>query len=135
MQLNVTTDYGIRVILYLAQKNGVASSSEICEKMGIPPSYIHKIAKTLKKAGMIREIRGSKGGFELKKNPNSLSVLAIVNAFEKTINISKCLEKDKFCSKDIPLFLGVRELYAEIQAELHNRLDVKISNFLNDGDC
>jgi len=135
MQLNVTTDYGIRVILYLAQKNGAASSSEICEKMGIPQSYMHKIAKTLKKAGMIREIRGSKGGFELKKDPNSLSILTIVNAFEKTTKINKCLEKDKFCSRDAKLCCGVRDLYAEIQTELDNRLDVKISTFLNDGDC
>jgi Rrf2 family nitric oxide-sensitive transcriptional repressor len=131
VQLNITTDYGIRVILYLAQKNSVASSSEICEKMGIPQSYMHKIAKALKKANMIHEIRGSKGGFELKKRPDHLSILAIINAFEKKKNINKCTEKGKVSYSDIKLCHGVRELYAEIQNEMYNRLDVKVSAFLN----
>ena len=134
MQLNVTTDYGIRVILYLAQKNDIASSKEICEKTGIPPSYMHKIARTLKKAGMINEIRGSKGGFKLKKEPNKLTILAIISAFEKTININRCLEADQLCSRYATIDCKVRELYTEIQTELHNRLDVNVATFLNESD-
>ncbi|WP_343383096.1 Rrf2 family transcriptional regulator [Candidatus Bathycorpusculum sp.] len=130
MQLNVTTDYGIRVVLYLANKNGVASSNEICMEMGIPCTYMHKIARTLKNAGIIREIRGSTGGFVLQKDPDNLSILHIVSAFEKTMNINRCMEEDKFCSRDAVPFCPVRDLYVEAQAEFHNKLNVKISHFL-----
>ena len=40
MQINVTTDYAIRVVLYLAIKNSITPSSEIASGMGIPKSYI-----------------------------------------------------------------------------------------------
>jgi Rrf2 family nitric oxide-sensitive transcriptional repressor len=130
MQLNVTTDYGIRVVLYLAQKNEVASSNEICIKMGIPCTYMHKITRTLKNAGILREIRGSTGGFVLQKDPDNLSILNIVSVFEKTMNINRCLETDKFCSRDAVAFCAVRDIYVEAQTELHNRLNVKISTFL-----
>lgn len=43
MQLNVTTDYAIRTVLYLAIKDELATSNEIAMAMGIPPSYVLKI--------------------------------------------------------------------------------------------
>ncbi|MDR2202855.1 MAG: Rrf2 family transcriptional regulator [Nitrososphaerota archaeon] len=131
MHLNVTTDYGIRVVLYLAKKRGVASSSEICANMGIPHTYMHKIVKPLKKAEILREVRGSNGGFVLIKSPNDFSILTIVNAFEKTMNLNKCLEEDKFCSRNASSCCKIRELYVNAQAEFHQNLDVKVSTFLD----
>ena len=128
--MNVTTDYGVRVVLYLAEKKCVTSGSEICEKMGIPHSYMHKIARVLKNAGILQEVRGAAGGFVLKKDPESLSILTVVSAFEKTIILNRCLESDKFCSIDAASCCAVRELYADAQSELHNKLNVKISTFL-----
>ncbi|MCL2477483.1 Rrf2 family transcriptional regulator [Candidatus Bathycorpusculum sp.] len=110
MQLNVTTDYDIRVVLYLAKKKGVANSNEICIEMGIPCTYMHKITRTLKNAGIRREIRGSTGGFVLQKDPESLSILNIAVAFEKTMNINRCLEADKFCNRDAVPFCAVRDI-------------------------
>jgi Rrf2 family nitric oxide-sensitive transcriptional repressor len=130
MQLNVTTDYGIRTVLYLAQKKDIANSNEISTKMGIPPTYMHKITRALKNAGILREIRGSTGGFILQKDPTTLSILNIVNAFEKTMNINRCLEEDKFCSRDATSFCAVRDIYTQAQTELHDRLNIKISTFL-----
>ncbi|MDR0797195.1 MAG: Rrf2 family transcriptional regulator [Nitrososphaerota archaeon] len=131
MQLNITTDYGIRVVLYLAQKNGLASSTEICENMAIPCGYMHKIARILKNAGIIREVRGVNGGFKLIKSIDDISILSIVRAFEKTVNINRCLEDDEFCSRNAAHQCVVRELYAGVQSKLHEMLDVKISTFFN----
>jgi Rrf2 family nitric oxide-sensitive transcriptional repressor len=130
MQLNLTTDYGIRVVLYLAQKNSVVNSKEICKEMGIPHTYMHKIARGLKNVGIIKEVRGSVGGFELKENPDKVSILTIANAFEKTMNITTFLEKNEFCSRDTTPYRKVREFYTEIQNELNTKMDKKISSFL-----
>lgn len=37
MQLKVSTDYAIRIVLHLAVKGGAATSSEISGQMGVPP--------------------------------------------------------------------------------------------------
>ena len=52
MQLNVTTDYAIRTVLYLAIKDELATSNEIAMAMGIPPSYVLKITSKLVVAGI-----------------------------------------------------------------------------------
>jgi Rrf2 family nitric oxide-sensitive transcriptional repressor len=132
VQLNVTTDYGIRVVLYLAQKNDVVSSTEICENMGIPYSYMHKITRVLKNADIICEKRGAAGGFELKKSASEVSVLDIMHAFEKTMTINRCLEADEFCSRNATYYCVVRKFYADIQDRLTGMLDVKISTFFSE---
>jgi Rrf2 family protein len=130
MQFTITADYGIRVVLYLAQKKGVVNSNEICTKMAIPRSYMPKITRVLKNVGLLREVRGSMGGFVLQKSPDSISVLNIINAFEKTMRISKCLEGDKFCNRDAVGFCALRDIYAKTQTDLYNSLNIKLSTFL-----
>lgn len=91
---------------------------------------MHKITKVLKNNEIVREVRGSAGGFMLKKDPDDLSVLTILRAFEKTMNINRCLEEDAFCSRNATVYCVIRKIYAEIQEELYKRLDIKLSTFL-----
>lgn len=49
MQLNVTTDYAIRIVLYLGQCKKRASATEISSEMGIPKGYLEKVLSKLKK--------------------------------------------------------------------------------------
>ena len=55
MQINVTTDYGIRAVLYLAIQNKVTASSDVASAMGIPKSYILKITNKLLAAGIVKK--------------------------------------------------------------------------------
>ena len=53
MQLNVTTDYAIRMILDIALKDKIVTAAEISNDMKIPKSYVLKMAKRLKTAGLL----------------------------------------------------------------------------------
>lgn len=130
MQLNVTTDYAIRIVLYLAIKKKIVSSSEIANAMGIPPTYIMKITRTLKHADVLSEKRGVDGGFMLNRAPDQLTLLDIVAALEKTVNINRCLEEDEFCSRNAVAYCTVRKLLVRLQAEFAEGLNVKISELI-----
>jgi len=130
MQLNVTTDYAIRIVLYLATKKKVVNSNEIAKAMGIPSTYIMKITRTLKQADILREKRGVDGGFVLNMEPEQLTLLEIVGALEKTVNINRCLEEDEYCSRNAVTFCNVRKLLVRLQAELAEGLNVKISELI-----
>jgi len=130
MQLNVTTDYAVRIVLYLAMNDRVVSSGEIAKVMGIPPTYIMKITRTLKHANIVSEKRGVDGGFVLNRAPDQLTLLDIVSALEKTVNINRCLEEDKHCSRNAVAFCNVRKLLVRLQAELAEGLNVKISELI-----
>ena len=59
MQLNISTDYAIRIVLYLALKGGAATSGEISGQMGIPQSVIATLSTPLQKASLLTTRRGA----------------------------------------------------------------------------
>ena len=64
MQLKITTDYAIRMILYLAQNESViVSATEIAQAMKIPHSYLIQIGAVLKKSGLIQAHRRCNGEY------------------------------------------------------------------------
>ena len=131
LQLNVTTDYAIRIVMYLAIQQKVVNSREIAKEMGIPMTYIMKITKKLKDAKLLSEKRGVDGGFMLNKAPDRLTLLDIVGALEKTVKINRCLEDDEYCSRDAVAFCTVRKLLVQLQAEFAEGLNVKISDLIS----
>lgn len=115
MQLNITTDYAIRTVLFLAIKKDVVSSSEISVAMKIPQNYILVLTKRLREAGIIDTIRGSNGGFVLKKEPWDISIHDIIQAMEGTTKINRCLEEDHYCSRHAIDTCPVRKNYEKFQ--------------------
>jgi Rrf2 family protein len=63
----------------------------------IPKSFLAKIFQNLAKAGLVRSIRGSGGGFALAKNPAEISVLEIVEAVEGRIVFQRCKQSKPEC--------------------------------------
>lgn len=122
MQLNITTDYAIRIVIYLAIKEKLTTSREISEAMFIPESYINKIMRKLKAAGIVNTYNGAKGGYDLKKKPDEISLLDIVKIMENTIKFNRCLEGDGYCSRQATKTCLVHKYYKVIQSEIETRL-------------
>lgn len=122
MQINVTTDYAIRVVLYLAVKNSITPSSEIASTMGIPKSYILKITNKLQDAGIAERIVGARGGFMLTKNPEKINLYEIIKIMEPTMKINRCLEDDEYCSRFATDNCPIRNFYTRLQNELESKL-------------
>lgn len=47
MQLKVSTDYAIRIVLYTAITMKITTSKELSDKLGIPQSIVLKIGRNL----------------------------------------------------------------------------------------
>ena len=105
MQLNVTTDYAIRMTLFLAILGTPMGSEDISKQMGIPKQMIAQIAKPLRNAGIIATKRGVGGGFSLNRKPEDISLADIFNA----------VEEDCYCSRHATETCPVRKFYKEMQ--------------------
>ena len=115
MQLNVTTDYAIRTVLYLGQCKKIASATEISNEMGIPRGYLEKVLSKLKKAEYISADLGARGGYRL----NTLG--DVIRLMESTTKINRCLEDDAYCSRKAVDFCAVRRYYAKVQEKLETQ--------------
>ncbi|MDR1774069.1 MAG: Rrf2 family transcriptional regulator [Clostridioides sp.] len=120
MQLNITTDYAIRIILYLGMKKGVVSSKEISENMGITQNYVIKITSNLSNAGFVKKVRGMNGGFMLIKD--DLTLYDIVEKIEPTIRINRCIEEEQYCSRCATKNCAIRRKFVGLQGTIDGYL-------------
>lgn len=118
MQLNVTTDYAIRTVLYLGQSKKVASATEISNEMGIPRGYLEKVLSKLKKADYISADLGARGGYRLNMTLHDITLGDVIRLMENTTKINRCLEEDEYCNRKAVDYCAVRRYYAKVQKEL-----------------
>ena len=133
MRLNITTDYAIRIILYLSMKGGIISSKELSETMKIPENYVLKVARKLTKAGLTRTYVGKNGGFAVNKPAKQIDLLSIIEIMENTVKINRCLEEDEYCSRFATATCPVRSFYCILQDELESKLSSITIKSLLDG--
>ncbi len=123
MKLTTRSRYGTRMLLDLAQNGGggPVRVSEIAQRQGISVKYLEKLSRILKKAGLIRSMRGSKGGHLLAKPPAEISMGEIVRALEGDLNLVTCWTDRTSCPrlKSCP----TSKLWQEVSKALLERLD------------
>lgn len=115
MQLNKTTDYAIRMIIYLAKENKMITTEELVEHICVTENYTRKILRKLAKGGIVNLKSGINGGVILKKTPCEISLYDIITIMEVTTKINRCLEKDKKCDLACEKTCPIRRFYIQLQ--------------------
>ena len=75
-------DYALRALLDLAaQPSGRPTQSrEIASRQDIPESYLNQLLVVLRRAALVRSVRGAAGGYVLGRPPHLLTVADVVSA-------------------------------------------------------
>ncbi len=78
--------------MHLARRNPGqrAMIDDVSREEHIPRSFLAKIFQHLARAGLVRSVRGSRGGFALLKPPAEISVLQVIEAVEGKIVFQRC---------------------------------------------
>jgi len=91
MQLTVHTDYGLRVLLYLAHfRERRVGTEEISTAYGISKHHLVRVVQTLADAGFVRVTVGRAGGVELARDPKDMRLGQIVRATEASFRLVEC---------------------------------------------
>ena len=89
----------MRLMLELGRHygQGPLSMSAVSRKQDIPVKYLEQIIIPLKKEGLIRSVRGPKGGHMLTKPPSEISVWKVLNLLETQVVLLDCLNDPQVC--------------------------------------
>jgi Rrf2 family protein len=88
LQVPVSVEYGLRAMVYLAQKHaGVRPirAAEIASQEGLPLPFLQRLLARLQRAGLVASSRGVHGGHRLARLPEAIRVLEIVEALTAPI--------------------------------------------------
>ena len=87
MKLSTKGRYGLRALIDLARYSEMepVSISCIAERQNLSERYLEQLMSLLKKAGLIKSIRGAGGGYVLAKDAGEISVGDVLRALEGSL--------------------------------------------------
>lgn len=98
IRLNLSTDYALRTLLYLArQPERQASCREIAEFYAISGDHVSKVVQHLAHAGLVRAGRGRGGGLRLGRDAVRITVGEVVELFEGPVSLLECVSREGVC--------------------------------------
>lgn len=92
MKLSTKGRYGLRALIDLAKYSEIepVSISSIASRQGISERYLEQLMALLKKAGLVKSIRGASGGYTLAQSANDISVGDVLRALEGNLEPVDC---------------------------------------------
>ncbi|MCG6134986.1 MULTISPECIES: Rrf2 family transcriptional regulator [Nostocaceae] len=87
MKLTTKGHYSVKALLDLSLQPsyGPASVRAIALRQDIPAPYLEKLLIEMRRAGLVKSIRGSIGGYQLARKPVQISIGQILEAVGETI--------------------------------------------------
>ena len=101
MKLSTKVRYGTRAMLELACSygKGPVLLRDISSRQEISLKYLDRILSSLKAAGLVKTLRGAKGGYALSRLPAEVTLKHIVEALEGRVELVACVNNQQICPR------------------------------------
>src|SRR4030042_4397034 len=101
MKLSTKMRYGTRAMLDLAlrQSSEPISLKEVAERQNVSQRYLAELMTSLQAAGLVRAVRGAKGGYELASPPEEITLRQIFEVLEGSEGFVDCTTYPGLCDK------------------------------------
>ncbi len=101
MKLSSRTRYGMRAMLELAMEYNKKplQIKTIAEREDISNKYLEQLVAMLKASGLVRSIRGPRGGYMLARSPSEIKLSEIFTTLEGPLVPVECLAHKEFTPK------------------------------------
>ena len=124
MKITALEEYGLRCILALAkswpEKSVTMPELGAMEKLSVP--YVGKLMMILKKAGLVKAVRGRNGGYILAEAPDKMSLDRVFNALGEPI----------YSTRHCDRYSGEAEICVHIEECNVRNMWATFNDFVND---
>lgn len=132
MHITLESDYAVRIVHCLARNGGRMDAKRIAEETGVTLRFSLKILRKLVAGGLVSSYKGTKGGYELGRPPEDISLCDVIEMVEGPYSLARCVSGSEYqCNRNIET-CGVcqfQQIYAEISQTVRERLSqVKFSS-------
>lgn len=116
MRISTKGEYGVRALFELAQHygEGPIQSAQIAARQHVPENYLNQLLLTLRKAGLIKSVRGPSGGHMLARDPAEINLGEAITALEGPIHPMDCVNPD-FTDCTLLEMCVIRDVWRELK--------------------
>jgi len=94
MQLMLSTDIALRTLIYLGQKQEVATIQEVADCCNTSKTHLMKVVMALVAANFLVSERGRYGGIRLAATPDSIVIGDVVRLMESNLALVACMKEE-----------------------------------------
>ena len=115
MKISTKGRYGTRLLLDLAlhHEQEPVLLRDIAQRQDISLSYLEHLVAPLVAEGMVRTIRGAKGGVTLARPAEQIRLSDIIQLFEGSMAPVDCVNDSKLCARSD--FCATRDIWSELK--------------------
>lgn len=123
MKITTKGRYGLRALIDLAiyGKSGLpVFLSDIAKRQEISDKYLEQIATQLQRGGLVRTMRGRKGGYLLNKPESQIKLSEIITVLEGPFSLVDCVKEPGTCMKSGSC--STRDIWRELSDKIEEVL-------------
>ena len=116
MRLSTKGRYGVRALVDIALNSdgGPVLLRDIAKRQDISAQYLEHLVAPLIRAGILRSIRGAKGGIALAKPPEEIRLSGVIEVLEGSVAPVECVDNAALCARSDTCV--TRDVWVEIKA-------------------
>jgi Rrf2 family protein len=136
VRITTLAEYGVICALHLARRasEGPITGRDIAAREKLPVDYVEQILLRLRRAEIVRSTRGARGGYELARSANSISIRAVIAASETTTFDLHCVShpvEEARCSASHAC--SIRPVWQLLQQKIDDVLEgIRLSDLLHE---
>lgn len=137
MKISTKGRYGLTAMIDLAinSAKGHVPLCSIAERQNISEGYLEQMFSTLKKAGLVKSVKGPQGGYLLSQAPSEITVGTVLRVLEGSLtvvdeekekvagNLEICIRKNVWSKIDESISKTVDSITLEDIAEEYNKIE------------
>lgn len=122
MKLTTRGHYSVKALLDLSLQPEYqpASVKSIAERQDLPAPYLEKLLIEMRQAGLVKSIRGAKGGYQLADKPEQISLGKILEAVGETVEPLPNYSPDNNLAEDWVTFSLWQKLHQKLKEALYS---------------
>jgi len=122
MKLTKRSHYSVKALLDIAlqPEYGPTSVKAIALRQDLPAPYLEKLLIEMRRAGLVKSVRGSLGGYQLAMRPTQISLGQILDAVGETIDPLPRYHPDVEQAEDWVTFSLWKRLHEKLKEALYS---------------
>jgi Rrf2 family protein len=122
MRISAKARYAMASLIQIGLEENKVTVSALSESLGISKIFLEQVFADLKRAKLVKSSKGAGGGYELSKNPESISLFEILTACENAL-----FEKtdSTLTSPENTIELTLADFFENLDSSLQNFLKTK----------
>lgn len=124
MKISTKGRYGLRAMVDLAiyARNEHVPLGEVAERQNISMNYLEQVFSGLRKAGLVKSVKGAQGGYILSEKPETIKVGTVLRILEGSLSVIDNIEMSDADKKSIQYC---------IKLSVWDKIDESISNVVD----